>query len=68
MSSTSGRLREFLALNERLCGTIERRLPQAQVDLHEEYERTVADYINAFTGPAIVADIGGGKAVSLRTP
>ncbi|HEY3266709.1 MAG TPA: class I SAM-dependent methyltransferase [Armatimonadota bacterium] len=58
-------LSAFINANRKLCWNWQRRLPQAQVDLHDLYERTVADHINANPGLKVV-DVGGGKACPFK--
>ena len=47
--------------NQEICARIERRLPQASVNLHRAYEETVARYLNSTGDGGVVVDIGGGK-------
>jgi ubiquinone/menaquinone biosynthesis C-methylase UbiE len=56
--------------NKALARRVERRLPNARVDLGGEHEQVIARYMNAREG-AVVADIGGGRSsrfARLRKP
>ncbi|MGH9454156.1 MAG: class I SAM-dependent methyltransferase, partial [Terriglobia bacterium] len=50
----------FFALNRRTSRFVERFFPQANVDMHGMYEKTVARYMNSKPG-MVVVDVGGGK-------
>jgi 2-polyprenyl-6-hydroxyphenyl methylase/3-demethylubiquinone-9 3-methyltransferase len=54
-------LHRFFDVNRRMSQWLERRLPQARVDLFSIYETVVAREMNARSGQ-IVADVGGGKS------
>lgn len=56
-------LHKFFAVNRELCTKIEPYLPQAETDLVNSYDKTVAEYMNRGTG-RIVVDIGGGRQCS----
>jgi SAM-dependent methyltransferase len=51
----------FIKVNQRICARVERRLPQAQVNLHRAYEETVARYLNSTADGGVVVDVGGGR-------
>jgi ubiquinone/menaquinone biosynthesis C-methylase UbiE len=54
-------IRAFMKTNQEICARIERRLPQASVNLHRAYEETVARYLNSTGDGGVVVDVGGGK-------
>ncbi len=53
-------LHGFLRANRRLSARLERRLPQAGVNVQRDYEHVVAEHMNARPG-LVVVDVGGGK-------
>jgi len=53
--------RSFLRANKRVALAIQNHLPQAKTNLHEEYARTVAEYLRALQRGSVVVDVGGGK-------
>lgn len=57
----SALIRSFIRTNHEICARIERRLPQAAVDLYQVYLDTVARYMNASSGDTLVVDVGGGR-------
>lgn len=58
---STGLVTRFMLANKALARKVEKRLPNARVDLGSEHEQVVARYMNARTG-AVVADIGGGRS------
>jgi SAM-dependent methyltransferase len=51
----------LFAVNRRVCGRVERLLPQAKDDLFKQYVQTITGLIGSRCGKATVLDVGGGK-------
>lgn len=55
------RVRTFFSANKRMSSSIARRLPQAKIEIEDQFDRTAAGYLNSLPTGAVVMDFGSGK-------
>jgi ubiquinone/menaquinone biosynthesis C-methylase UbiE len=60
-STLASGFRAFIEKNKEISRSVESRLPHARLRIHDEYEQTVARFMNSFSTAAVLVDVGGGK-------